>query len=127
MLKNKVEVNMKKLTISVRVHIELEKIADLLGSASRGSSYWCENDLGFESAIKEVLSEEGVGSSIKDFETDSENNNIHILDLKKVKRGLTAMAKKEPQHFTDFIREDFDQTTGDVFLQCCLFGKVIYS
>jgi len=37
-----------------------------------------------------------------------------------------VMAKKEPRHFADFLKEDYDETTGDVFLQCCLFGEVIY-
>ena len=57
---------------------------------------------------------------------DMEAEKAHILNLQKIKRGLTAMAKKEPKHFADFISEDYDQITGDVFLQCCLFSKVIY-
>lgn len=117
----------KKLSFSIRFYFNREQVADLLDSASRGADYWADNELGFESQVKEVLDENGVGSSIKDLEADSENNNIHILNLAKVKKGLRIFAKKYPKHFSDFISEDFDQTTGDVFLQCCLFGEVIYS
>lgn len=109
-----------KNTISIRSHIKLEDIESLLDSASRGSSYWCENDLGYESNVKLAVSDKGYTLE------DIEEENTHILDIKKIKKGLTVMAKKEPRHFADFISEDYDQTTGDVFLQCCLFGKVIY-
>ena len=49
-----------------------------------------------------------------------------FMQAKKIKRGLTVMAKKERKHFVDFLNEDYDETTADVFLQCCLFGEVIY-
>ena len=127
-LKNKVEVNMTKLTISVRNHIKLSDIANLLDSASRGASYWADSKkLGYDSYVKSILEQE-EDLEIQDFE-DSENNKpkTYILNLKKIKRGLTVMAKKEPLHFADFIKGDFDQTTGDIFLQYCLFGEVIYS
>jgi hypothetical protein len=29
-------------------------------------------------------------------------------------------------HFGDMIGETGDATTGDVFLQCCLLGEVVY-
>ena len=112
-----------KNTISIRSHIKLDDIAGLLDSASRGSEYWCENKLGYESETDIALEKTSVGLCTL---WDTEEENAHILNLKKIKEGLTAMAKKEPKHFADFIAEDYDQTTGDVFLQCCLFGKVIY-
>jgi len=121
MLKNNVEVN--KLTISIRTHIKLQDIAYLLDSASRGSAYWSKNFLDYEENVNNVLYSKG--SEVTDLEADEEK--IYLLDIKKVKRGLTVMAKKEPSHFSDFIKGDFDQITGDVFLQCCLFGEVIYS
>ena len=115
---------MKKLSIAIRHHILLENIAGLLDSASRGSSYWAENELGYESETDKVL-KNGEYSIIRDIEEESSNNEYQ-LNLKMVKKGLTVMAKKYPKHFADFINEDYDQTTGDVFLQCCLFGDVIY-
>jgi len=111
---------MKNLTISVRSHFSKEQLENLLDTAGRGASYWCNNNLEYPSKVQKVLSGESV--SIMDIE----KNKHYWLNLKAVKRGLTTMAKKESKHFADFISEDFDQTTGDIFLQCCLFGKVIY-
>jgi len=117
---------MKKNTIAIRSHIDIRDIEDLLCSASKGAIYWSENNLGFDKGIKEALSEKGT--EIKDFENCDQNleETIEILNRDKIKRGLTVMANKEPKHFADFVRGDYDQITGDVFLQCCLFGEVIY-
>lgn len=48
------------------------------------------------------------------------------LDLEAIARGLRIMAFAYERHFSDFMAENDDATTGDVFLQCCLFGEVIY-
>jgi hypothetical protein len=31
-----------------------------------------------------------------------------------------------PRHFADVLNENDDAGTGDVFLQCCLFGEIIF-
>lgn len=49
-----------------------------------------------------------------------------ILDLDAIERGLSVMAEKYPMHFSDFISDNGDAITGDVFLQCCLFGETIF-
>ena len=114
-----------KTTIGVRSNFTKEQITNLLDSASRGADYWCENELAYESETDKALSETDF-SLIKI--TDSEPTEIKYckLNLGKIKKGLTVMAKKEPKHFADFVSEDYDAVTGDVFLQCCLFGKVLY-
>lgn len=60
------------------------------------------------------------------------------LDMQAIRKGLQAWADdamKEdsdktrtahPCHIGDFIKENEDATTADVFLQYCIFGKVIY-
>lgn len=125
----------KKLTIAIRSHISFEDIKSLLDSASRGASYWADQDLGFESETDLALSEQGT--TVLDTEQMEERfvggfwkkdvSKQYILNLKTIKKGLTLMAKKEPKHFADFIGGDYDQNTGDIFLQCCLFGEVIYA
>lgn len=57
---------------------------------------------------------------------DDDPNKTHILNLLKIKSGLKIMAEKYPRHFGDWLAENDDATTGDVFLQCCLFGEVKY-
>lgn len=48
------------------------------------------------------------------------------LDLEAIRHGLTVMAHAYTRHFADFINENEDAITGDVFLQCCLLGEVVY-
>lgn len=48
------------------------------------------------------------------------------LTPKTLKKGLQVMANKFPSHFADLLAENDDACTGDVFLQCCVFGDTIY-
>lgn len=48
------------------------------------------------------------------------------LDRDAIQKGLKVMATKCPKHFGDLLAENEDATTGDVFVQCCIFGEVVY-
>lgn len=48
------------------------------------------------------------------------------LDLQALKIGAQVMASKYPRHFSNILTEDDDAETGDVFLQCCLYGEVVF-
>ncbi len=48
------------------------------------------------------------------------------LNLDAIDRGLKLMAEKTPKHFNDFITRYGDAVTGDVFLQFCLLGELVY-
>ena len=48
------------------------------------------------------------------------------MDLKSISEGLNVMATHCPRHLADFLNEESDAATADVFLQCCLFGDLIY-
>lgn len=126
---------MKKISISVRKHFTMEQLKDLLDSAFYGSQYWCNSDLFYESEAEAALTEKGIEIE-EELETEARfvlgewrdhAPKLHTLNLPKIKRGLTVMANKYPEHFADFINEKGDMNTGDVFLQCCLFGEVKYS
>ena len=110
-----------KNILSVRSYFTQEQIEDLLNTAGCGSRDWAESLLEYESEVKKIM-DNGV-AHIKDLE-DKETE--YSLTLEIIKKGLITMAKKEPQHFADLLSDNDDNTTGDVFLQCCLFGKVVY-
>jgi CBS domain-containing protein len=40
--------------------------------------------------------------------------------------GLQTMADNYPNHWHDFINDNEDAATSDVFLQCCLYGEAIF-
>lgn len=50
----------------------------------------------------------------------------YTLDLAAVRKGWTIFKRDYARHYADVLKENADATTGDVFLQCCLFGEVIY-
>lgn len=58
---------------------------------------------------------------------DNEEGKDHLLDLGAIKKGLSVMAEKYPEHFADIIKENEDGDTSDILVQCSLFGDVIYS
>lgn len=46
------------------------------------------------------------------------------IDRKSIQRGLNVMQEKYAHHFANFMKENSDATTGDVFLQlCCGFEE----
>lgn len=51
---------------------------------------------------------------------------LFILDLNTIKEGLKIMERDFPSHYMDWVLENDDANTGDVFLQCCLFGTLIF-
>lgn len=110
------------LNIKINYSFTEQQLLDLLDTAGRGARYWASSKLEYETEAKKALNL--IGAVIK----DEEAKKAYILRPDMIEQGLKIMAKKYPQHFIDFaVREDYDQATGDVFLQCCLFGEIIYS
>lgn len=68
--------------------------------------------------IKDMEGDQGTGEHAK--------AKLYRLDLKALERGWKIMHDKYPHHYADAITGQDDATTGDVFLQCCVFGDVIY-
>lgn len=127
-----------KPTTAVTIAAPDERMAELLCSAYEGgSSYWARQDDGKASPYRLVgpvssLAGRPVGALelVPDFDveiTDIEGDGKkHRLTLRKLRAGLQAMATKYPRHFCAFLEENDDAVTGDVFLQCALFGELIY-
>lgn len=111
---------MGKIILKVVHSINIEDIKDLLDSAGRGAEYWSINQLGYESEVNDLCN--GGFSNVFDCETRKDIK----LTLKKIEKGLRIMAVKYPIDFAGFIESNYDRDTGDTFLQCCLFGEVIY-
>lgn len=147
--------NKKTKTMPVTVGITYFEIANLLCSALEGgSNYWYYIQEVIEPKKKDrydfeepngIFSDspyyysplsKGGALIIEDMESrekDEDNEDatyspgkMYRLDLENISKGLGIMATKYPGHFGDFLNEEADATTGDVFLQCCLFGAVVY-
>lgn len=49
-----------------------------------------------------------------------------LLTPENVQSGLDVMASKYGRHFADMMNENGDAITADVFIQCCVFGDLVY-
>jgi hypothetical protein len=120
---------------NVRVNVKDQRIKDLLCNAFEGgSNYWyfiesfnypegkTEND--YEFPHIDLPLADGGSLTIKSLEEPDKP--MVTLDRKACLKGLSIMAKDYPRHFADFMSEDDDAITADVFLQCTCYGEVIY-
>lgn len=129
------------MTVEIAQEVKLEDIANLLVSAFdpavRGSGYWCEisgdrkpEKMTFQLSPEQVYRycdyplNEGGELYIKDIEADK--GETYTLNLASIRKGLEIMAREYPRHWADFIGDNDDATTADVFVQCCVLGEVLY-
>lgn len=89
------------------------------GKAQVFSSYWHWAQL--------IPLQEGGALIISSKEGDEINGaKKWRLDRTSIEAGLEAMRTKHPRHYGDFLAENEDAITGDVFLQLALFGQLVY-
>ncbi len=133
--------------MKISLEISPKRIADLLcgafDPASNAVGYWCrikeyktpmhyDNFRTDEVQIYRYMDFPlNVGGAIllTDIEADSGDESygkVLKLDLESIERGMSIMLEKYPKHFADFMSENDDNDTADVFVQCALLGDVIY-
>lgn len=123
---------MGTMGFTVKTEVTDERLNDLLCSAMEGgSNYWYvinkhinPNNVKVEHPHLDLPFIEGCGLEIGDIEDDEAEP--QILNRESIAKGLQVMADKYSHHFNNFMTENDDAETGDVFLQCCLFGDIVY-
>lgn len=135
-------------TVKLPQGISERAVRDLLCSAFEGgSSYWaCNASYNLRDGLTVEDFKEGGSEAIKvgDYYPaiqlapfvegcsvtleDCEDGTVFSEELSRatMARGLDTMAEKYSGHFQNFIDENADGDTSDVFLQCCIFGEVVY-
>jgi len=130
----------KILTLNQPVEITGDQIAGLLCTAFEGGIYyWGRWDFteSYNPSEKDAQDEKyGDWSGFPQYQVtnpdfklkvfDVEDEGEYLLDLTLLKNGMKTMSEKYPRHFRDFMSDNADAITGDVYLQCCIFGDVIY-
>lgn len=118
------------LEVTTTFSVEPSRISDLLvGAFEGGSNLW----------VKSARLVQGNTSSApwygsEDFlytpwcaEIGTYDDCNLLLNEKIVLTGLQMMADDYPDtHWNDFVSENDDADTADVFLQLCLFGGLVY-
>lgn len=126
-------------SFSPTLNVTKERVQDLICNALEGgSNYWysiqkfvkpskVENPTGFRHLDYPVSEDGALEITVRDTgEGDDMAGKVFRLDQGACQRGLSIMAEKYPRHFSDFLSENDDADTGDVFLQCALFGDLIF-
>lgn len=137
--------------ISVPVPISEEQISNMLCSAydgAYGSAYYWSAITGYEYPAGKTQDDfeyrfmEVVLAGGKMFLCDAEMTKQEMkarkpeeiekwtLTREKLIKGLQVMASLEMgkggHHFPNLMKENDDAETADVFVQCCLFGEIVY-
>lgn len=134
--------------MKIEVEITAERIADLMVSACECNDMtasWCEGvylrarSISLQEAGKLTTLSEPWYSDPKlyegDFileiheitiESDPDKVTVHRCDEINFAKAFKLMAEKHGRHFGDFMAENDDNTTADVFLQLVALGDVIY-
>lgn len=120
------------MEVTLTTAIAGRRIADMMVTAIEGGSgYWCETiNLLEGTALKrpwyddETLYEQPFVIGVVDAEEP--DSTIH-LNQEMMKRGFELMASQyETTHWADFLEQNEDADTADVWLQLCVFGEVVY-
>ncbi len=137
------------MAYDIKIVIDDGDIENLLTSAIEGgSNYWYEiqdwiepkqwsyigthNNEGAEAFVKHTAlyaMNEGGALMINDARADDPMLKEPVrLDRDAIVKGLKLFSsnKETMHHFADFINDNEDNITADVFLQLCVFGEVIY-
>jgi len=105
---------------SITFSTTTKDIADLFGSAygNCGIGYWARVEL--------RDSQKPWDATIIEIDEDTGKKTKHKFSLEKLLDGFRVAATKYPQHFADWVKQDYDGTTADVIVQCALFGEIKY-
>jgi hypothetical protein len=128
------------MTFTTQVEVPMRRVADLLCCAFEGG-------IGYWACITGYVKPEDSGGRRRRFmgdapkyidyplspcgaalieDVEDEDHKQYRLDILAVERGFKVMQQKCPKHFANWLVENDDAITGDVFVQCCIFGDVIY-
>jgi len=116
------------MTFKARTTIEVSerRIEDMLiGAFEGGSNDWIEyvekiSESGNDWIYKDPFSDIGIRIHVV------EEEDTFILNKESLQKGIDAMSSRQSRHFSDMIEENDDAITADVFLQCCLFGEIVF-
>lgn len=121
--------------IKIEIEISDERIGDLLCCAMEGGiGYWAtiidyENpdEVKVEFAHNELpLTERGAVVLTESNDGPLDDQPRWRLDRAAVERGLRLLAEKYPGHWAEFLTENEDADTGDVFVQLAVLGELVY-
>lgn len=116
-------------SLEVAILVSEEELHDLLTLAIEcgGSNLWASIDVGeYQAGWANYLTARFTARREPDVEGGSMIGQSYQLSREKLVAGLAAMAREHRRHFCNILLDAADATTGDVLVQCALFGDVVY-
>ena len=112
-----------KTEIDIADHL----VIDVLIAAFEQSVSWAKVEGYYNGAARQIVEKKGALrlTVLNDNETAFDGKSYQF-DVANVKIGLGIMANKYPGHFANMIDSEWDCVTGDVLVQCAVFGEIIY-
>ena len=108
----------------------------MCGAIEGGSNDWAEIN---SDALPDIIKEKYKGKpfSVKVCKAIWEGHNVTVYDaedsegpwivnLESLKKGLNLFATEQKEHFNNFVNENDDATTSDVFFQLITIGEVMF-
>lgn len=135
-------------TVTVPISIKLENLSSMLCTAieTGAVTYWCSRVEIAQKPTKAVYRSSFApqenaedtelrlydipfnGGALTFYVFDEDDGTItrHRLGMRKMLKGLEIMATEAPRFFAYLLNGEDDSDSADAFLQCALFGKIIY-
>ena len=109
--------------MQAELNIADELIINAIDAADIG--YWARVARGADTA--KML--KGDATAIvfeKDSPSSGQGDGRHELTGEKIRAALKVIAEKYPHHLSSITEDNADCETGDVIIQCALFGEIVY-
>ncbi len=126
------------MKVTVPYTISSQRVCDMVVTAFEGGiSYWCANvrlvaHKAERSKAVPWYSEPGLYDlpfTLEVEESDpsgDDDDGIYFVTDKDFAKGFEVMAEKYPWHFNNFMNDNEDAETADVWFQCIVFGEIVY-
>ena len=117
--------------VTLTMPVKKETVRELFTCAVEGgSNYWCEKIRPLDEAdIKKPYYEYMLnGFYVWEEESSDDKPRKKKVTHAMILKGLQIMAEKYPDHHFAHAMDEgrMDADTGDVFLQLCVFGEIVY-
>lgn len=116
--------------VNTPLPIDPQRVSDLLCAAFEGgSNHWLQSAVLTKGTAPSQpwYGDAEVFAEGWEAKLTSHEGEDFVLDAEAVNKGLNLMAEQFPStHFADFMEENEDAETGDVFLQLAVMEEVTY-
>ena len=125
------------MKVNITYEIPSQRVADLVITAVEGGcNYWC-NGLFLKKhnakltdgnwyADPKLYDESFILECLETVDERTGETKSHLIGPGEFSRGFDVMARDFPKAFEDFMSENDDAETADIFMQCVVFGELIY-